>query len=142
MAYNNYFPQFYPSAQPQFMPQSNVQNQTNNLVWVQGENSAKSYPVGAGQSILLMDSENPVMYIKSTDQSGMPLPLRIFDYQERSQARTERSQTVAEPKVEYVSRDEFEAFRDEIKGEIRQTVTSTPKTTSNSAQNKTSSKEK
>lgn len=142
MAYNNYFPQFYPSTQPQFMPQSNAQNQTNNLVWVQGENSAKSYPVGAGQSILLMDSENPVMYIKSTDQSGMPLPLRIFDYQERSQARTERSQTVAEPKVEYVSRDEFEAFRDEIKGEIRQTVTSTPKTTSNSVQSKASSKEK
>lgn len=142
MAYNNYFPQFYPSAQPQFMPQSNPQTQTNNLVWVQGENSAKSYPVGAGQSILLMDSENPVMYIKSTDQSGMPLPLRIFDYQERSQNRTERSQTVAEPKVEYISRDEFEAFRDEIKDEIRQTIPSNSKTTSSSAQSKTNNKEK
>ena len=142
MAYNNYFPQFYPSAQPQFMPQSNSQTQTNNLVWVQGENSAKSYPVGAGQSILLMDSENPVMYIKSTDQSGMPLPLRIFDYQERSQTHTERSQTVAEPKVEYISREEFEAFRDEIKGEIRQTISSSSKTTSSSVQSKTNNKEK
>lgn len=125
MAYNNYFPQYYPSAQPQFVPQqmqtaNTQQQQTNNLIWVQGENSAKSYPVSANQSVLLMDSENPVMYIKSTDQSGMPLPLRIFDYKERTQERTEHSQTVAEHKVDYISRNEFDAFRDEIKEEIRQ----------------------
>ena len=136
MAYNNYFPQFYPSAQPQFMPQmQNTNNQpqqpTNNLIWVQGENSAKSYPVSAGQSVLLMDSENPVMYIKSTDQSGMPLPLRIFDYKERTQERTERPQTVSEPKVEYISRNEFDEFRDEIRAEIKQAKA--PVTTSKTA---------
>lgn len=125
MAYNNYYPQFYPSAQPQFMPQvqntNNAQQQTtNNLIWCQGEASAKSYPVSAGQSLLLMDSENPVMYIKSTDQSGMPLPLRIFDYKERSKETTDHAQTVAEPKVDYISRNEFDAFRDEIKEELKQ----------------------
>ena len=41
--------------------------------------------VGAGQSVLLMDSENPVFYIKSADASGIPLPLRVFDYTERTQ---------------------------------------------------------
>ena len=118
MAYNNYYPQFYPSAQPQFVP---AQQQNNSgITWVQGENSAKSYPVGANQSALLMDSESPVMYIKSTDQSGMPLPLRIFDYKERTQNRPEPAQTVAEPKVDYISRDEFEALRDELRAEIRQ----------------------
>lgn len=124
MAYNNYFPQYYPSAQPQFMPQTqstnNQQQTTNNLIWCQGEASAKSYPVGAGQSLLLMDSENPVMYIKSTDQSGMPLPLRIFDYKERLKESVEPVKTVAEPKVDYISRDEFEALREELRAEIRQ----------------------
>lgn len=121
MAYNNYYPQFYPSAQPQFVPQSNQQTQTNNLIWVQGEASAKSYPVSAGQSVLLMDSENPVMYIKSTDQSGMPLPLRVFDYKERTQSHTDaQPKTVAEPKVDYISRNEFDAFRDEIREELKQ----------------------
>lgn len=123
MAYNNYFPQFYPNT-PQFSgnsPQFQQQQlHSTGITWVQGENSAKSYPIGAGQSILLMDSENPIMYIKSTDQSGMPLPLRVFDYTERLSERAERPQTVAEPKVDYISRDEFDAFRDEIKAEIKQ----------------------
>ena len=130
MPYYNNFPQFYPSAQPQYVPQ-NQQTQSNSLIWVQGENSAKSYPVGAGQSVPLFDSENPVFYIKGVDQSGMPLPLRIFDYKERTQERPDnRSQTVAEPKVDYISRSEFDAFRDEIRGEIRQVnkPTSTAKT--------------
>lgn len=121
MAYNNYYPQFYPSAQPQFYQQQMATpNHGTGITWVQGEASAKSYPVSAGQSILLMDSENPIMYIKSTDQSGMPLPLRIFDYKERTQERQEHSQTVAEPKMDYISRNEFDAFKDEIRAELKQ----------------------
>ena len=143
MAYNNYFPQYYPSAQPQFMatpPQP--QQHTPGITWVQGENSAKSYPVGAGQSVLLMDSENPVMYIKSTDQSGMPLPLRVFDYKERTQERTEHPQTASEPKADYVSRNEFEAFREEIRAELRQSTSVTSKSPSSTVQAKSAVKEK
>ena len=112
MAFYNNYPQYY---QPNYQVPHN-----NGITWVQGENSAKSYPVGIGQSVLLMDSENPVMYIKSTDQSGMPLPLRVFDYKERIQERTENAHTVAEPKIDYISRNEFDAFREEIKEELRQ----------------------
>lgn len=116
MAYP-YYNQFY---QNQYMPQNTQQN--TGITWVQGENSAKSYPVAAGQSVLLMDSENPVMYIKSTDQSGVPMPLRIFDYKERSQMR---SNTQEERKIDYISRDEFNAFKDEIKAELRQSKSTT-----------------
>lgn len=56
------------------------------LLYVQGETAAKSWMVGAGQSVLLMDSESPVFYIKSADVSGIPLPLRVFDYTERTQS--------------------------------------------------------
>lgn len=121
MAFYNNYPQYY--QQPQYTPQMQsgvAQQQSSNLIWVQGEASAKAYPVVAGQSVPLMDSEKPVFYIKSVDQSGMPLPLRTFDYKERTQPHTETPQTVAEPKVDYISRDEFDAFRDEIRGEIRQ----------------------
>jgi hypothetical protein len=58
--------------------------QNNGIQWVQGETGAKAFVIGAGQSVLLMDSESNVFYIKSTDNSGMPLPLRIFDYTERA----------------------------------------------------------
>lgn len=59
------------------------QNTYSGLPWVQGEAGAKAYPVAQNSTVLLMDSEAEVFYIKSTDMSGMPLPLRIFDYKER-----------------------------------------------------------
>ena len=103
MAYNNNFPVSYqpigytqpyqanynmqPATQPVLNNTQTANTQSNNsgIVWVQGEAGAKSYLVGAGNSVMLMDSEQSVFYIKSTDQSGMPLPLRIFDYTERTE---------------------------------------------------------
>lgn len=126
MAYYNY-PQYY-QPQTQYMQQQN-----NGITWVQGENSAKSYPVAAGQSVLLMDSESPVMYIKSTDQSGVPLPLRIFDYKERSQSTSNNAQT---QKTDYISRNEFDAFRNEMRAELKQVTSSSSKQTSKQVQNK------
>lgn len=125
MAYNNYFPQFYPTPNPMpyMAPQQQMptqgpqmaanppQNQNGGITWVQGEAAAKAYPVANGQSVLLMDSEESVMYIKSTDASGMPLPLRIFDYSERKQNKAAPGGT-KEP--DFVSRSEFDAFKSEI----------------------------
>lgn len=76
MPYNSFFPSYY---QPVQMPQS----QNSGIVWVQGVEGAKAYPVASGNSVLLMDSEESVFYVKSSDVSGMPLPLRVFDYVER-----------------------------------------------------------
>lgn len=117
MAYTFYPPQYYPnSVTAPTVPNYNVNQQSSGIIWVQGEAAAKSYPVSAGQSVLLMDSETPVMYIKSTDQSGMPLPLRIFDYKERNQNGKEKPQ---ETKVEFISREEFDKFKEEIKIELK-----------------------
>lgn len=130
MAYNNYYPQYYPNQvpimqTPQQMPvgqpqmAQNAQATSNNgITWVQGEAAAKSLPVGAGQSVLLMDSEESVFYIKSTDQSGMPQPLRIFDYTERTAQHSEAGIT-KKPDVDYVSRSEFEEFREDVKRSIK-----------------------
>ena len=95
MYYNNYGyyqPQMQPQQQymdqlsqlrmQQSQPQAPAQTQSS-ITWVQGEEGAKAYLVAAGNSVLLMDSEAPVFYIKSTDASGMPMPLRIFDFVER-----------------------------------------------------------
>ena len=114
----NYYPQYYGTQNASQMLQNAQQASSGNLVWVQGEASAKAYPVASGQSVLLMDSEDSVMYIKSTDQSGMPQPLRIFDYKERTQAHNSPVQASSQ-KEDYVSRKEFEAFRDDVRREIQ-----------------------
>ena len=77
MANLPYFFNPYPTAQPiPVVPQiqqnpipQNPQPQNNGggLNWVQGEAGAKAYPVAPNTSILLMDSEESVFYIKATD---------------------------------------------------------------------------
>lgn len=97
MAFNNGFPigyqQMYPqynfNTQPQYsqavMQQPQQQVNDTGILWVQGEAGAKSWAVAPGKSVMLMDSESNTFYIKSSDNSGMPMPLRIFDYKERTE---------------------------------------------------------
>ena len=97
--------------QQPMMGQAAQQTQgTPSIIWVQGEEGAKAYMVAAGNSVLLMDSENSAFYIKSTDASGMPLPLRVFDYKERTTAAKTPPQTAQQPNVEFVTRAEFNAL--------------------------------
>ena len=96
--------------QPQAPP---TQSGGNGLIWVQGEAGAKSFLVAPGQTVMLMDSEATVFYIKSTDQSGMPLPLRVFDYSERGTTGVRPMQTVPDQNL-FVTRAEFEARIAEI----------------------------
>ena len=49
----------------------------NSPIWVQGEEGAKAYMVAPGMSVMLLDSEKMVFYLKSSDQSGMPLTFLI-----------------------------------------------------------------
>lgn len=105
-----YYPAYQqPMYQNQYTPQ-----QHGGLIWVQGIEAAKSYPVSAGQSVLLMDSESNAFFIKTADASGMPLPLRIFDYAERSAQNAPKTaqETRTEPQIDlsaYVTRDELES---------------------------------
>lgn len=78
-------------------------NPSNGVIWVPGIEGTKQYVPGPNQSIIMMDSEASVFYIKTSDASGMPLPLRIFDYTER----VNKEQT-AKTGSEFITREEFE----------------------------------
>ena len=129
MAYNNYmFPQGYqPAILPQYqaaVPQiqqnapQQAQPQNNGIIWVQGEQAAKGYPVAPNQSVLLMDSEQSAFYIKSADNAGMPQPLRIFDYSERNANPV----SVQQPEQNFVTHTEFEEKLEELKSMIKTTT--------------------
>ncbi len=124
MAYNNGFPigyqQMYPTynyVPQQQLTQPVVQQVTQpvndtGILWVQGEAGAKSWAVAPGKSVMLMDSESNTFYIKSSDQSGMPMPLRIFDYTERTQQSTQPVNTIQhEPQIDtsqFITREELD----------------------------------
>lgn len=114
---NNQAQYYQPQPQqPQYqqMPQQQPQApNSNGILWVQGEAGAKSYLVGAGQSVMLMDSESSTFYIKSVDPSGMPNPIRVFDYVERSESQTvpaAAGQQMQSQDVPYATKDQVQAL--------------------------------
>ena len=111
--YNYNYPWTSYGSQAAAQTQQQQQPQNSGVIWVQGEAGAKSYLVAPGQSVWLMDSENNVFYIKSSDKSGMPMPLRIFDYTERVQQQSK--QTNIQTNNDYITRKEFEKRLSELK---------------------------
>ncbi len=97
---------------PQPAPQPMAQQNNNGLIWVQGEAGAKSYLVAPGSTVMLMDAENSTFYLKSADASGMPMPLRVFDYKERTNAPVgdfkAPTSDFSELDDRFITRDEFE----------------------------------
>ncbi len=134
MAYNNGFPMNYQPIYPQYnyVPQVQqqvqqqpvmqqqpqvVQQNESGILWVQGEAGAKSWAVAPGKSVMLMDSESNTFYIKSSDNSGMPMPLRIFDYTERNKQQQAQSQAMNHREIDtsqFVTREELETKLNEI----------------------------
>lgn len=118
MAYYYQNPYLQQPQYPNPMPQQNSfanQQQNNGLVWVQGEAGAKSYLVAPNTTVLLMDSENQRFYLKSSDSSGMPQPLRIFEYTERTQSA--QNAPLAQESIDlssFATKAEFDAFKSEI----------------------------
>lgn len=108
MAYPNY---------PSYYPNFNQPQQT--ILWCQGIEGAKAYPVGAGNSVLLMDSDSHNMYIKSADQAGVP-SLRVFEYKEITGQKKEEP-----PKIDmsaYVTREELEEIIAKIKPKKKKVI--------------------
>lgn len=114
--YANWNPQAQmPLGGSQMPPVAQAPSQmANDINWVQGEADAKSRPVAAGHSVILMDSEESVFYIKTVDQSGMPQPLRIFDYKERKAQEKPMAEASNVPASDMVTRDEFEALSKKV----------------------------
>lgn len=110
MAYNNGFPMGYQPQQPT-IPQPQPQN--NGLIWVQGDAGARSFLVAPNTTVPLWDSEAPVIYLKSADSFGMP-SMKVLDYTIREASNLPRKAPISEKTSEYTTKDEFEAYKQEI----------------------------
>jgi len=103
------YQQQYPIQQTVSNTPISSNNNSASIIWVQGEAGAKAYPVAPGNSVLLMDSESECFYIKSTDASGIPMPLRVFAYNEVVQTQQHEQHT--EPTIDtsqFVTRSELD----------------------------------
>lgn len=123
MAYNNIFPTTYqpmsyaPQAPVQQVPVQTAPAQNGPMIWVQGEASAKSYLLAPNTTLPLWDSENQVIYLKSTDASGMP-SMKVLDYTIRDTDAAHVPAVVASEE-DYVTQEEFKKFEKSIRSQIR-----------------------
>ena len=115
MAYNNYFPmnyqQYYPQQMQgvQNMPQQNQPQQTNGIIWVQGEAGAKSYLVAPNSTVTLWDTESEVIYVKSADASGMP-SMKVLDYKIRGASEPQN----VPMQNGFATKDDLDALRADV----------------------------
>lgn len=133
MAYygNNVNPNWYynptnPIAQPQMPYQSYAPQQPSpyGIQWVDGEVGAKAYQMPAGIApgtpVALWDTNDQVIYLKSMNQMGMPNPIQKIHYtmddNQLKQLPAQNSMSgAAEQNSKYVTKEDLESFRDEIK---------------------------
>ena len=121
MAYYNGFPATYQPMFPQYQapvmqtPQAaqGAANSQQGIIWVQGEQAAKSYLVAPNTTVQLWDSEEKVIYLKSADASGMP-SMKVLDYTIRGDANSQ----AAVPAAEYATKDDLKALEEKIREEI------------------------
>ena len=108
------------------------QAQTNSqLIQVNGIESATAYPTTPNSTVALFDTNDDILYIKSTDASNFPT-IRKFRFKEES------LEVQTQPSVQYVTLDEFNKFKEEIlngKQFVSEPTTSTTKSRSKSNTN-------
>lgn len=105
--YSNQIPNMYP------FQSTNNYIQPNQLIRVTGLEGAKAYQMGANSTAALFDSGSDLMYIKSTDGACFPT-IRTFKFEEvHNDTPTQR---------EYVSKEEFEEFKKEIRENVEQSI--------------------
>ena len=101
------------------------------IIWVDGEVGAKAYQLPqnwpANAPMPLWDTNDTIIYLKSTNQMGMPNPLQKVHYTmdevQRSPMMSNASQQTMLPAAEnhtpdmsaYVTKDDLERMKEEIK---------------------------
>ena len=137
---NNSYQQQYSQAMqqnPYMMNQNNnsyaAQQQPIGIVWVDGEVGAKAYQLPAGWPVNapmpLWDTNDTIIYLKSTNQMGMPNPIQKVRYTMEDQPRMSQAMSAqaALPAGEshqmpdmsdFVKKEDFDRKMDELKAAI------------------------
>lgn len=114
--YMPYIQQQMPQNQFSQFQQTQPQIQTQNLIRVNGIDGAKAYQMTPNSTVALFDSNEDIMYVKSTDGAGFP-QIRRFKFVEMQESQTKQAEN-----VDFVSREEFENFKKEIMSNGKQSV--------------------
>lgn len=99
---------------PSYPPQSVPQTQ-NTFVWIPNEEAANNYPVSPGNTIILIESDRPIMYMKSADLSGRPQPMQVrYLVSKEDYDKIQNGSSFSENEDKYVTKEYFEKKMSEL----------------------------
>jgi hypothetical protein len=127
-----------PMQQP-MVQQMQTPTQTNDMIWVLNENEATSYPVAPNNSVVLWDKNEPIIYVKSVNNQGMP-SMRVLYFEERNTTTSNSPKNA--PKThectcgdKYATKEQINALEGKIDDitakyeELSKSIVEKPKTT-------------
>lgn len=100
---NNYYPQ----------QMYNPYNSQNQLIRVTGIEGAKAYQMYPNSTVALFDSNEDLMYIKSTDGAGFPT-IRTFKFEELTEFSKNSENSI--DMSNYITREELTEILKDFKG--------------------------
>ena len=116
MWWNNYqygaMPDNLAQMRAQQMPMQMPPPSSNGLIFVLGEESAKSYPVAPNNTVTLWDKESHTIYIKSVDASGIP-SMQVLEWTEKANKTSAQNFDASK----FITREEFEKAIAALKGD-------------------------
>lgn len=95
-----------PTGQPSNVPQYDQYQfnfQPYGLKEVDGLAGVNRYPLAPGASVALKDANSMTLFVKSSDLSGAPLPLRVFRMDEITQEYQDRETPVSRAEFNQMS---------------------------------------
>jgi len=119
MVFNSGFPVTYPQSYSQYQQagaQMSLPQQNSPFIWIQGGvASANAYQVAPNNTVVLWDSGEQVIYIKSADMQGKP-SMRILDYTIRSEAPKTAQNALSGDNTQIPTREDLNALQSQIDG--------------------------
>ena len=109
--------QYYNYNQPNNIPISGPYNPSitpqtqNTFAWIQGEEAARNYPVAPGNTIVLIEADKPIMYMKSADLSGRPQPIQVrYLVSKEDYEKIQNGKNSLKNQDSYLTKEEFEKY--------------------------------
>lgn len=130
MAYNNYYPQYYPYIQQQLagtqmsLPQQQTQPQIQNggFISVRSEDEARNYPVAPGTSVTFIDENRQRVYAKTMGFSQLDRPM-FYKYklvkEETPDTQNEPFNSTDDKSIEYALKSDCDALQSQIQSLVQ-----------------------
>jgi hypothetical protein len=102
--------------QNMYVPQQPPMQMQSNIEYVNGIEGAKAFMLPPNAQKLLLDSDNPFFYIKTTDPQGKPVVKRFkyIDIDAEQQAQQKDTQPTAQPNPLYVTLEQYQNLMDMV----------------------------